>query len=218
VIKYIWSKIFKKIRGCSLKNSRIDKTSKIEAGSNIVNVEMDKYSFCGYDCEITNCTIGKFSSIADRVIIGGAFHPMEWVSMSPVFYAGRDSVKKKFSEFKKAETKKTQIGHDVWIGNYVLIKQGVTIGTGAVIGMGSVVTKDVPPYEIWAGNPARCIRKRFDDELAQRLLASAWWDLDESILQEAAKFVKEPKAFLDYIEKAELGVGDVGGNILNSNI
>lgn len=201
MIQYIWAKLLKKIRGRSLKDSTIDKTSKVEAGSNIIGVQMEKYSFCGYDCEITNCHIGSFCSIADKVIIGGAFHPMQWVSMSPVFYHGRDSVKKKFSEFKKEEVKRTEIGHDVWIGNYVLIKQGVKIGTGAVIGMGSVVTKDVPPYEIWAGNPAKCIRKRFDDELIRRLLASKWWEQEESLLEQAAVHIKEPEVFLDFIER-----------------
>ncbi len=201
MIQYIWAKLLKKIRGRSLKDSTIDKTSKVEAGSNVVGVQMDKHSFCGYDCEITNCHIGSFCSIADKVIIGGSFHPMQWVSTSPVFYHGRDSIKKKFSEFKKEEVKRTEIGHDVWVGNYVLIKQGVKIGTGAVIGMGSVVTKDVPPYEIWAGNPAKCIRKRFDDRLIQRLLASKWWELEESLLEKAAVHIKEPEAFLDFLEK-----------------
>ena len=85
------------------------------------------------------------------------------VSTSPVFYSGRDSVKAKFS---KHERKKynTVIGHDVWIGQNIRIKQGVNIGTGAIIGMGSIVTKDVPPYNIYAGNPAKFIRKRFDDK------------------------------------------------------
>lgn len=200
MIRYYWAKLFKKIRGAAIKNSRIDKTSKVEAGSSIVNVTMDKYSFCGYECEITNCSIGSFCSIADKVIIGGSFHPMNWVSTSPVFYYGKDSVEKKFSEFKKDDVKRTYIGHDVWIGNYVLVKQGVKIGNGAVIGMGSVVTKDVPPYEVWAGNPAKCIRKRFDDDIIQRLLTSEWWNLDEDVLEKAAKYIQEPKEFLDYIE------------------
>ena len=200
MIRYYWAKLFKKIRGAAIKNSRIDKTSKVEAGSSIVNVTMDKYSFCGYECEITNCSIGSFCSIADKVIIGGSFHPMNWVSTSPVFYYGKDSVEKKFSVFKQDDVKRTYIGHDVWIGNYVLVKQGVKIGNGAVIGMGSVVTKDVPPYEVWAGNPAKCIRKRFDDDIIQRLLTSEWWNLDEDVLEKAAKYIQEPKEFLDYIE------------------
>lgn len=72
-------------------------------------------------------------------------------------------------------TPRTVIGNDVWIGQGAFIKAGVHIGTGAVIGMGAVVTHDVEPYKIWVGNPARLIRKRFDDEMVQQLLASKWW-------------------------------------------
>lgn len=201
MVKYLWSKVFKKIRGAAIKNSVIDKTSKVEAGSSVVNTIMDKYSFCGYDCEITNCSIGKFCSIADKVIVGGSFHPMQWVSTSPVFYYGRDSVTKKFSEYKKEDVRKSEIGHDVWIGNCVLVKQGVKIGTGAVVGMGSVVTKDIPPYEIWAGNPARYIRRRFSDTISKQLLDSEWWELPEERLADAAQYIREPEKFLEYISK-----------------
>lgn len=161
---------------------------------------MDKYSFCGYDCDINSCDIGSFTSIANGVIIGGGMHPMEWVGMSPVFYEGRDSIKAKFSKFKRDDVKKTIIGHDVWIGNNCLIKQGVKIGSGAVIGMGSVVTKDVRPYTIVAGNPAKIIRKRFDDIIIDRLLDIEWWNLNESELSKYAKYIRDPKKFLQEIE------------------
>ena len=125
---------------------------------------------------------------------------MEWVGMSPVFYEGRDSIKAKFSKFKRDDVKKTIIGHDVWIGNNCLIKQGVKIGSGAVIGMGSVVTKDVRPYTIVAGNPAKIIRKRFDDIIIDRLLDIEWWNLNESELSKYAKYIRDPKKFLQEIE------------------
>ena len=138
---YLYSKIFKKLRGASLLNSFVDKSSKIESGTSFINSKMGKYSFCGYDCEMLNVNIGNYCSIANNVVIGGAMHPMHWVSMSLVFYAGRDSVKKKFAEYQRDEDKPVNIEHDVWIGQYSMIKQGVSIGTGAVIGMGSIVTK-----------------------------------------------------------------------------
>lgn len=94
------------MRGAAIRNSYIDATSKVESGSQFVNSRMNKYSFCGYDCQIVNCRIGMFCSIADNVKIGGARHPIEWVSTSPVFYSGRDSVKKKFSTFDRDEDKK----------------------------------------------------------------------------------------------------------------
>ena len=76
------------------------------------------------------------------------------------------------------ESKHTYIDHDVWIGSYVGIIGGVHIGTGAVIGAGSIVTKDVPPYAVVAGCPARIIRYRFDEEKRKRLLESKWWEYD----------------------------------------
>ena len=78
---YIWSKIFKKICCAAILNSEIHPSAKIEAGSSFINSSMDKYSFCGYDCKIINCSIGAFCSIADEVIIGGARHPAVFITL-----------------------------------------------------------------------------------------------------------------------------------------
>lgn len=197
MIKYLIAKFLKKIRLSSVKNSKIARTSDIGSGSNVANSTMDRYSFCGYDCDINNAVIGSFCSIANNVCIGGAMHPVDWVSMSPVFYSGRDSVKKKFSRFDRPADKTTHIGSDVWIGDGAFIKQGVNIGVGAVIGMGSVVTKDVPPYTIVAGNPARVIRKRFNDDIINRLLESRWWEMSDNQLKTLAVDIKDPESFLN---------------------
>ncbi len=194
---YIWFKFWKKIQGKAVRNSSIHSSSKIEAGSIVINVTMDKYSFCGYDCKILDCDIGKFCSIADGVVIGGAAHPITWVSTSPAFYKGRDSIKKKFSEFPRDEKKETIIGHDVWIGERALIKAGVHIGNGAVIGMGSVVTHDVLPYEIVAGSPARHIRFRFSEEVIEKLKTSNWYEWDEKKIEKKAKNIKDVNSFLE---------------------
>ena len=162
---------------------------------------MDKYSFCGYNCEMTNVKIGSFCSIANGVIIGGGMHPIDWVSMSPVFYEGRDSVKAKFSEHKRENVLKTIIGHDVWIGQNCLIKQGVTIGNGSVIGMGSIVTKDVEPYTIVAGNPAKVIRKRFNNKIIESLEKSEWWNFNNNQLEYYAKYFKVPSIFLEKLKE-----------------
>ncbi|MFA6148733.1 MAG: CatB-related O-acetyltransferase [bacterium] len=201
MISYLWAKLFKKIRGSAVINSKIDKTSKIEAGCSIVNSTFDRYSFCGYDCTIVNCEVGAFCSIANDVKIGGARHPMEWVSMSPVFYAGRDSIKKKYSTHERGDDIKTVIGNDVWIGENALIKAGVCIGDGAVIGMGSVVTNNVAPYSIVAGCPAKFIRKRFDDLTIDKLLEIKWWKFDENQLHKYAKFVTSPEIFIGEVER-----------------
>jgi len=201
-LTYIWSKILKKMRLSALKNCKIDKTSKVESGCNLVDVIMNKHSFCGYNCEMTNVEVGSFCSIANNVIIGGGMHPLEWVSMSPVFYEGRDSVRTKFSEHKRENVKKTKIGHDVWIGQNCLIKQGVKIGNGAVIGMGSVVTKDVDAYAIVAGVPARFIKKRFSDDIINNLEKSKW-NFNEEDLKHYAKYFIKPQEFINELKKGE---------------
>lgn len=200
-IEYYYSKVIKKLRRSALKDSHIHRTSKVESGSNLVNVKMDKYSFCGYDCDINNATIGSFTSIGNNVVIGGGMHPISWVSTSPVFYEGRDSVTKKFAEYERDLPLETKIGSDVWVGQNVMIKQGVTIGHGSVIGMGSIVTKDVLPYTIIAGNPAKLIRERFPTEISGELVDSKWWELDENVLKGCASHIRDPKKFLKYLRE-----------------
>lgn len=199
-LQYYWAKFLKKIRGSAIKNSTIHKTSKVESGSQLVDVFMDKHSFCGYDCDITNCHIGAFVSIANNVIIGGGMHPIDWVGTSPVFYSGRDSVTAKFSTFERPQHKTTTIGNDVWIGANAMIKQGVTIGNGAVVGMGCIVTKDVAPYAVVVGNPARVIKMRFSDSVINELEQLKWWDLDESLLHTIATDIQDPEKFINRLK------------------
>jgi acetyltransferase-like isoleucine patch superfamily enzyme len=197
MLLYYWSKVLKKLRGSAIKNSTIHPTSKIEAGSEIVNTIFEKHSYCGYNCEIVNAHIGSFCSISNNVTIGGGMHPLNWVSTSPVFYEGRDSVKAKFSTHQRDFPKMVLIGNDVWIGKSVIIKQGVKIGHGAVVGMGSIVTKDIEPYTIVGGNPAKVIRKRFPDDIVKALLEIEWWNLSDADLKKYAIHFKDPQSFID---------------------
>lgn len=197
---YYFAKFFKKIHGRAIKNSFIHPSSKVEAGSEVVGSNFDKHSFCGYHCEIINCDVGSFCSIANHVIIGGGMHPMDWISTSPAFYKGKDSINVKFSEHQRNRPMRVFIDHDVWIGERSIIKQGVRIGIGAVVGMGSVVTRDVEPYSIVAGCPAREVRKRFDHETIDRLLKSKWWSLDEKKLTSLAVYATDPMKFLSELE------------------
>ena len=202
MIFYLWAKIFKKLRGSSIIGSKIHDTSKVQSGSQVVNSFIDRYSFCGYDCEIINCNIGSFCSIANNVKIGGAMHPIEWVSMSPAFYEGKNSgIKAKFFEHPRGLYKTTNIGHDVWIGQNVLIKQGVSIGTGSVIGMGCVVTKDIEPYSIIGGVPGKEIKKRFSQIIIEKLLRSEWWNFSDKKLVKFAPYFNDPERFLKELEK-----------------
>jgi acetyltransferase-like isoleucine patch superfamily enzyme len=193
-VEYLISKLIKKLHFRAILNSKIHKTSKVSAGCHLVNVQIGKYSDIGYNCEIINTTIGSFCSFASNIIIGGANHTINWVSTQPVFNENKDHLPKKFSNHKFDLKVDTKIGNDVWVGNNVLIKGGVTIGDGSIIGMGSIVTKNIPPYEIWAGNPAKFIKKRFDNDVSNELLNLKWWDWeDEKIEFYASSFNSIPE-------------------------
>lgn len=196
-VKYIISKVLKKGRLASIKGSLLDPTSKIESGTSFVDSRIGRHSFCGYDCDAYRVTIGAFTSIANGVVLGGARHPMEWVGMSPVFYAGRDSVKTKFAEHPLPPPPEVQIGNDVWIGHSAIVLSGVIIGNGAVIGAGSVVTKDVPSYAIVAGNPARIIRYRFDEKTIRQFEAIQWWNFSDEYLSEIGDCFNDVERFLN---------------------
>ena len=141
----------------ALRNCVIDSSSKVCSRSELNNIVMNRYSYIGNNCFMVNVSIGSFCSIADRCCIGGAMHPIQRVSVSPVFHEGKNILSKNFAKFPCIPTEKTVIENDVWIGMGCYIKAGITIHNGSVIGMGSVVTKDVPENATVVGVPAKVI-------------------------------------------------------------
>ena len=183
----------------ALTNCKIDKTSAVCSGSQINRTSMGRYSYIGHDCFFVNVEVGSFCSIADGCRVGGAIHPINRVSSSPVFPSGKNVMKKNFCNLQEIETPRTTIGNDVWIGANVCIKAGVTIGDGAVIGMGAVVTEDVAPYEVRAGVPARPIKKRFDDDIINKFIETQWWNWDDEKLVRLAENFENVEEFLKQI-------------------
>ena len=180
----------------ALRNCYIDKNASVCAKSELSNVQIMHCSYIGYNCFMVNTRIGSFCSIADRCCIGGAMHPIQRVSTSPVFHKGKNILNTNIATFPCIPTLETVIENDVWIGMGCFIKAGVTIHNGAVIGMGSIVTKDIPAYEIWAGNPARFIRKRFQDEIIDALLKIQWWNWPESKIKQYSVYFDNPAEFI----------------------
>ena len=158
--------------------------------------KINKYSYISDHCWVIKSEIGSFCSIASYVMIGGGSHPVQSVSTSPVFYSKNNVLKTCFFEAPFDEYEKTIIGNDVWIGAYAFVKAGVSIGNGAIIGAHSVVTKDVEPYSIVVGNPARVIRKRFDDDVIKELEATKWWDYSDVKLKQKAAYFQSVGDFL----------------------
>lgn len=183
-----------------IKNSVIDKKASIGNGAQVIGSSIGRFSYI-YESKVINAKIGAFCSIAANVTIGGGAHPTDWISSSPAFYKGKNVLRENFSKNNFEEFKQTTIGNDVWIGSNCLIKAGVTIGNGAIIGMGSIVTQDVPPYEIWGGNPAKCIRKRFSEEVIEELLRIQWWTWDEEKLRWYGPYFNDPTKLLEELKR-----------------
>lgn len=204
-LEYYFSKLIKKVRCRAISRSKIHASSVVGSGSLIINSSMDRYSYCGYDCQFENVEIGSFCSISDHVFIGCAEHPTSWVSTSPVFQnVNHSGPNKRFAHFDVPPVKRTVVGSDVWIGHGVTIKQGVSIGVGSVIGSNSLVTKDVPPYAVVGGVPAKIIKYRFDEETIGLLLESRWWSLSDKELAEFAELIRTPHDFVMNIKRKDL--------------
>ena len=139
------------------------------------NVRIGSYTLINVDTIIQAATIGKFCSIGPRCQIGMPEHPTNHLSTSPFIYDKDRSI----LGIDSWEENKTPpvIGNDVWLGSNVIVLQGITIGDGAIVAAGAVVAKDVEPYTIVGGVPAKFIKNRFEDEVIAKLLKWKWWDL-----------------------------------------
>lgn len=134
-------------------------------------------------------SIGRYTSIAPGVVAGDGNHPTDWLSTHP-FQHGDSTLFNAWSKNKEFKFAKPQrglggpinIGNDVWIGTNAIILRGVTIGDGAIVAAGAVVTKDVPPYAIVGGCPARLIRFRFDQRTIDKLMDLKWWNFEADCL------------------------------------
>lgn len=201
-LQYYWSKIIKKAPGSAIINSSFERPSKVEARCSVIDSSFGRYSYCGYGCKIINTEIGRFCSIADNVCIGLSDHPLDWVSTSPAFYKGKDSIPKDLAVLEHPVNKRrTFIGNDVWIGEGVKIKSGITIGNGVVFAMGSIVTRNVAPYSIVAGVPAVHKSFRFDKETRKQIEESKWWLYDRKELKAIAERMDDPNAFISALKR-----------------
>lgn len=181
-------------------NCKISKHGVVYMQSRISDVTLGDYSYIGRGTIIHNATIGKFCSISDFCVIGLPGHSINTISSSPIFSFIKNGTKNSWvSKNMPEEEIDVKIGNDVWIGYGAMIPTNVKIGDGAVVGAGAVVVKDVPPYAIVGGVPARVIRYRFSQEIVDQLMTLRFWELPE----------EEIKKNLDLFQKTDLSVEDL---------
>jgi len=178
-----------------------DSLTQFEGGNRISSRTSLSNCFIGYGTNIgnsscfVNCKIGRYTSIGARVIIIRGKHPLSYVSTHPAFYSLKKQVgftyvtEQKFEEFevpKYDDVYATSIGNDVWIGSDVKLLEGVNVGNGAVIAAGAVVCKDIEPYSVYGGVPAKLIKYRFSQSVIDKLQSLEWWNKSESWIKDNA--------------------------------
>jgi phosphonate metabolism protein (transferase hexapeptide repeat family) len=171
-----------------VRQATLGRYTEIGARTAFVESTLGDYSYVVNDSDVIYTTIGKFCSIAAHTRINPGNHPMQRASQSHFTYRASAyfaDAEDDAGFFAWRRSTPVVIGHDVWIGHGAIILPGRRIGTGAVVAGGAIVTKDVAPYTIVAGNPAKPIRRRFPEAIAERLMALGWWDWEHARLRAA---------------------------------
>lgn len=185
-------------------NTTIDKTAFIYRGVKAKGAVIGAHSYISVGTDIENAEIGKYCSIADHCRIGMSGHSLDFLSTSPIFTQTINAlqecwVDKDIFEH-KSEDERAYIGNDVWVGSHVLINGGVHVGNGACIAAGAVVVKDVPPYAVVGGVPAKIIRYRFSSDIIEKLENLQWWSMPEEVLKKNLHLFQSDIINLDTIE------------------
>jgi hypothetical protein len=169
-----------------VQNCELGKWTEVGALTEMRDSQMDEYSYIVQEGDVVWTTIGKFCSIARRVRLNPGNHATWRASQHHFTYRaaayGLGEDDQAFFQWRKADW--VTIGHDVWIGHNVTVLAGVTIGTGAIVAAGAVVAKDVPPYTVVGGVPAKPIKRRFTEAQEEALMEIAWWDWNHTQLKE----------------------------------
>ncbi len=189
----------------TIESSVLGRYTSVEARSALAETRLGDYSYVMQDCRIWAAGIGKFVNVAAAVRINATNHPTWRATLHHFTYRASDYFdgaedEAEFFDWRRENA--VTIGHDVWIGHGATVLPGVSVGDGAVIGAGAVVSRDVAPYTIVGGVPARLIRERFPAPVAARFQRLAWWNWSHDALFAALADFRalESEAFLDRYE------------------
>ena len=166
------------------------------------NVNIGNYTTIAKNSNISNCSIGKYTSIGPNFCCNFGIHPTHALTTCAMFYSPSKINGYSFvNEPKIIEMKHSTIGNDVFIGANVTVLDGVTIGDGAVIGAGAVVSKDIPPYAIAVGCPIRIIKYRMTEKQIAAMQRIQWWNWDEERLQDVERMFEDIDGFIEKWDK-----------------
>jgi phosphonate metabolism protein (transferase hexapeptide repeat family) len=179
-----------------LRDARLGAWTEVGARCVLTEVELGDYAYVVHDTQITYASIGRFCSIASHCRINPGNHPLDRVALNHFTYRasayGLGEDEAGFFDWRRSH--RVTLGPDVWLGHGVVVLPGVTIGAGAAIGAGAIVTKDVPPFAVAAGNPARLLRFRFTRPVIESLLRIGWWDWPRDRLAEGLEEFRRSSA------------------------
>lgn len=194
-----WGKHFRIGYLSAVYNSSFGRNNIIGSHCLVSNTTMGDFSYINSYSYVLYTTMGRYCSIGPNVKIAPGKHPTSvFVSTHPVTFSSQGNLKNFGNEQKFKNYEPVIIGNDVWIGSNAIIIDGITIGNGAIVAANSVVVKDVGPYEIVGGNPAKFIKKRFNEEQIKYLQDTQWWNNDEAWMQKNISKFWDIENFMEY--------------------